>query len=78
MKILKNKKYQRCKNNLKLDYSNLKETLKEYKDAYKECEDDESKYNIIMNYNNTLEEFIDLFEKNFDNETIIEKYYLYL
>ena len=31
-----------------------------------------------MNYNNTLEEFIDLFEKNFDNETIIEKYYLYV
>ena len=34
----------------------------------------------ITNFNNTLEEFIDSFdiEHNFDNETVIEKYYLYI
>ena len=32
-----------------------------------------------MSFNNTYEEFIDSFDlKNFDNETILEKYYLYL
>ena len=62
-----------------LDYSNLKETLKEYLDSYNDCEDNEEKFEILNNYNNTLEEFIDLFDKdNFDNEIIIEKYYLYI
>ena len=81
----------------KLDYTNLKKTLKEYKDAYlkskneqkekeansgeedEEEEEDESLI-YITNFNNTLEEFIDSFdiEQNFDNETIIEKYYLYV
>ena len=32
-----------------------------------------------MNYNNTLEEFVDLFDiNNFDNETVVEKYYIYV
>jgi len=31
-----------------------------------------------MNYNHTLENFIDSFNKNFDNETMIEKYFLYV
>ena len=62
---------------IKLDYSNLKETLKEFQDALNETEDEEDKYNILMNYNNTLEEFIDKFDTNFDNETMIEKYYIY-
>jgi hypothetical protein len=32
-----------------------------------------------MNYNNTLEEFVDLFDiNNFDNETMVEKYYIYV
>ena len=61
-----------------LDYSNLKESLKECQDTYNECENDEEKFNILMNYNNILEEFIDSFDKDFDNETIIEKYYIYV
>ena len=34
----------------------------------------------ISNFNNTLEEFIDSFniDNNYDNETVIEKYYLYV
>ena len=31
-----------------------------------------------MNFNITLEEFIELFDKEFDNETMIEKYYIYV
>ena len=85
----------------KLDYSNLKDTLKKYKDAYEESinelekkdletnaddnieENEESEDNrviYITNFNNTLEEFIDLFDidNNYDNETMLEKYYLYV
>ena len=62
-----------------IDYINLKEILKELQDAYNEAEeDDEDKYNILLNYNCALEEFIDLLYKNFDNETIFEKYYIYV
>ena len=65
--------------NRKLDYSNLKEALKDFQDAYKETEEEEDKYYILMNYNNTLEEFVDLFNiNNFDNETMVEKYYIYV
>ena len=66
--------------NKKIDFTNLKESLKEFQDALNEAEDDEEKYNILMNYNNTLEEFIDKFQKDvdFDNETITEKYFIYV
>ena len=60
------------------DYANLKETLKEFQDAYNEAEEDEDKYNILINYNCALEEFIDLLDKDFDNETMVEKYYIYV
>ena len=60
------------------DYANLKETLKDFQDAYNEAEDEEDKYNILLNYNCALEEFIDLLDKNFDNETMVEKYYIYV
>ena len=60
------------------DYYNLKESLKEYQDAYDETEDDEEKYNLLMGYNCALEEFINKFDKNFDNETVIEKFYIYV
>ena len=75
----KNKKYlEEQKINKTLDYSNIKETLKDFQDAYNEAEEEEDKYCILMNYNNTLEEFIDLFDiNNFDNETMVEKYYIY-
>ena len=81
----------------RLDYTNLKKTLKDYRKAYEEIkreqkekyinydeedeeeEEDESLI-YITNFNNTLEEYIDAFdiEYNFDNETVIEKYYLYV
>ena len=86
----KNEKYLTERfSNKKIDYSNLKETLKEFQDALIEAEndeddkddeddEDEERYNILMNYNNTLEEFIDLFKTDFDNETMTEKYYIYV
>jgi hypothetical protein len=81
----------------RVDYTNLKKSLKDYRDAYEkskneqktkhtncdeedeEEEEDESLI-YITNFNNTLEEFIDSFdiEHNFDNETVVEKYYLYV
>ena len=60
------------------DYGNLKETLKEFQDAYNEAEDEEDKYNILINYNSALEEFINVFDKQFDNETMVEKYFIYV
>jgi len=64
--------------NKKIDFTNLKEVLKEFQDALNEIEDDEERYNILMNYNITLEEFIDKFIVDFDNETMVEKYYIYV
>ena len=65
-----------------IDFSNYKQTLKEFQEGYEEAENEEDKYNILMNYNSALEEFIEfLFGKNknnFDNETIVEKYYIYI
>ena len=76
----KNKKYlNKTKINKTLDYCNIKESLKIFQDAYNETEEEEDKYYILMNYNNTLEEFVDLFDiNNFDNETMVEKYYIYV
>ena len=62
------------------DYTNLKETLKEYKDAYEKCAENEEvdKKLILNNFITTLEEFIDSFDKKFDNETMLEKFFLYI
>ena len=60
------------------DYSNLKEILKELQDDYIDSTDEEEKYDILKNYNIVLEEFINLFDKDFDNETMLEKYYIYV
>ena len=87
------------------DYSNLKESLIKYKNAYikakkeyeekiknkgnneeeeKEEEEEEEKQDnrliYITNFNETLEELIDSFDidNDCDNETVIEKYYLYI
>ena len=64
------------------DFTNLKENLKKYKEAYNECKDndeeDENKKLYLSNFNETLEDFIDGFDKDFDNETILEKFYLYI
>ena len=76
----KNEKYYKTRDDEgEMDFYNLKLNLKELQDAYKESKVEEDKYNILINYNNTLEEFIDLFDKdNFDNETMIEKFYIYI
>ena len=67
-----------AKTNKELDYSNIKETLKEFQDAYKQTEDNDEKYDILKNYNEVLEDFIKLFDTKFDNETMVEKYYIYV
>ena len=89
--------------NIKIeDYSNLKESLIKYKNAYEKAkkryentqetqqseekeEENEKKGKkdnrliYISNFNETLEEFIDSYNiDNCDNETVIEKYYLYI
>ena len=68
----KNEKYKKDKETCR----NIRAILKDYLNEYKES-NEEDKYNILMNYNEVLEEFLNSF-KNFDNETIIEKYYLYV
>ena len=79
IKKLKEKHIKIEKINKAVNYSNLKETLKDFQDAYNECKKEEDKYSILKNYNNTLEEFVDLFNiNNFDNETMVEKYYIYV
>ena len=70
---IKNKKYLE-KTNIIKDYSNTREELKELKDALKQTNDEEEKYNIIMAYNNTYETFINSLDKNFDNETMLESF----
>jgi hypothetical protein len=74
----KNVKYKELTKDM--DYSNLKATLKTYKDAYDNCEedDDENKQIYLNNFNDALEEFINNLGKDFDNETLLEKYYLYV
>ena len=57
------------KTNKDIDYSNLKETLKEFQDAYNQSEE-EDKYEILKNYNEMLEEFFNSFDINFGNETM--------
>ena len=85
----KNEKYQNMNPDLILDFNNLKKTLREFQNIYDTSTKDNEKYNILMSYNITLEEFIDLFYKdkendnqtlndNFDNETMIEKFFLYV
>ena len=67
---------------------NIKKILKKYKDSYEKCitsnqndddddeEDDRSIF--ISNYYKTLEEFINKLDTNFDNETVLFKFYLYV
>ena len=45
---------------------------------YNETKDEEGKFNILMASNSFLEEFINKFDKNFDNETMLEKFYIYV
>ena len=75
----KNEKYlSSIKSERASDFYNLKESLKEYQEAYKETNIEEEKINLLKGYNGILEELIDRFDKNFDNETIVEKFYIYV
>ena len=76
------------------DITNLKDSLIKYQKAFEkslekpkenrkgeeEDDDDDEDDSLIYknNYNNALEEFINSFDKNFDNETVLEKLYLYV
>ena len=69
------------------DYINIKGVLKQYYDAFEkfkkdkgEDDDDNNDDGIIYitNYYTTLESFINKFDKNFDNETVLYKFYLYI
>ena len=70
----KNDKY--IKNKVTSTY--IRNTLKEFLNEYEESNVEEEKYDILINLNVILEEYIDSFNKNFDNETMIEKYYFYV
>ena len=61
-----------------IDFSNIKNTLKQYKEEFEKTKDEYDKILIITNYNNILEEFIDKFDNKYDNETMLEKLYLYV
>ena len=58
--------------------------MKKYKDSYNNCKNEENpdvdKIKRYLNkFKETLEIFIDSFEKNFeDNETLLLKFYLYV
>ena len=47
-------------------------------DEEDEDEEDDDRIIYIKNYYTTLEEFINKFDKNFDNETVLYKFYLYI
>ena len=70
----KNEKYLKKR----ITFTHIRVTLKEFLNAYKESKIEGDKYDILINYNEVLEEYIDKFDKNFDNETMIEKYYFYI
>ena len=72
-----------------IEYSNIKGILKKYSDSLEDCkkktklgeEENEEEDNSIIfltNYYTTLEDFINKFDKNFDNETVLSKFYLYI
>jgi len=85
--------FEKMKNNSlinEIDYNNLNQMLKKYQDAFnnykkesnKEEDDDDPRIIYKENFNRTLEKLIEKFienlQKNFDNETVLEKFYLYV
>ena len=58
--------------------NSLEESLNDCEDGYNQCQEEKEKFYILMKYNDILEKYIDSFDKDFDNETMIEKYYLYI
>ena len=73
----KNKKYL-YNSKSTLDSTSLRESLNYLEDGLNYCKNDEEKLDILITYNDILEKFLDLFDKNFDNEITVEKYYLYI
>ena len=61
-----------------IDHKKLKEEIKEAEEESENCDDLIDKYDILMSYSKVLIKNIDEFGKNLDNETLIEKYYLYI
>ena len=72
-----------------MEYTNIKGILKKYSDALEKCkkmansgeeenEEDDNSIIYLTNYYTTLEDFINKFDKNFDNETVLSKFYLYI
>ena len=67
--------YEKYKNKIK----NKKKKDNEENEEDEEDEDDEDKaFTCLNNYYTTLEKFIDKFDRNFDNETVLYKFYLYI
>ena len=73
----------------KIDFIEIKCNLKKYKDSYQKYQKykDEKKITeiteedliiYILNYCNTLEKLIAKLDTNFDNETVLFKFYLYI
>ena len=60
--------------------SDIKESLEEYKDSLISNKNSNNKIyaKILKNYIQTYEEFIDSFDKDFDNETMLEKYFIFM
>ena len=76
----KNKKFfKNLKNPILKDFSYTRRDLNNCEEALKQATDKEDIYNILMSYITLYEEFINSFDSNnFDNETMFEKYYIYL
>ena len=55
-----------------------KNKKKKNDDEEDEEEEEDERIIYIRNYYTTLEEFINKFDKNFDNETVLYKFYLYI
>jgi len=73
----------------KIDFIEIKCNLKKYKDSYQKYQKYKDKKKIteiteedliiyILNYCNTLEKLIAKLDTNFDNETVLFKFYLYI
>ena len=56
----------------------MKNKKKKNDDEENEDEEDDDRITYIRNYYTTLEDFINKFDKNFDNETVLYKFYLYI
>ena len=57
---------------------NKKNKRKNEEDEEEDDNEEDDGITYLINYYTTLEEFIDKFDKNFDNETVLFKFYLYI